>query len=71
MDLSEIKDAPLTKEQVTALDKMAALEMDFLKGMQDIANNLLVNNDTFKTAKQHAVMAVMLFRRSVAKTIEK
>lgn len=72
MDLSEpVKEKELSREQKVALDKMAASEEAFLKSMQDIANNLLVNSKNFELAKQHAIMATMLFRRAISKPNEK
>ncbi len=66
MDLSpQAEPTELTKAQKDALNKIAEAEKEYLKVIKEIANNLLVNTDSFKRAKDLIVLATMLYRRGV------
>lgn len=71
MDLNPTPPEELNKEQKAALKKAHEIEAAFLEGMQSVANNQLLNSENFKLAKQHAIMAVMLFNRAITKPNEK
>jgi hypothetical protein len=62
---------PTSREQKAACRRLTALEKEFLKGVEEVKNNLLMNTKSYEHGLHYARVATMMFKRAINKPNEK